>query len=155
MTLNIKKSYINKTKEYLEDLRMELSKKQILLEEIKLLIKNQRVNESINFSEIGFKSCKAYHGIDDLLITIDTQKTLKEAQIDRIEHNIRMYELYSRDLTKLEKKIISMRYLESNHKKSFREIAEILSFSKSAIAKKHDRSIEKLAFYIYGEDAKY
>lgn len=155
MTLNIKKSYINKTKEYLEDLRMKTIKKEILEEEIEILTKKQSLNEEINFNEIGFKSSRSYKGIDDLIVTVETQITSKQAQIEKINHDLRMYNLYSRELTQIEKEILNLRYLSSPKKTSFERISTILKYSKSQVARMHDDTIEKLAFYTFGVEATY
>ena len=69
---------------------------------------------------------------------------------------MRMYEIYSRELTDTEKNIINLRYLKNKRKnRSFEYIAEKLKYSKSQVARIHDEAIEKLAFYIYGEEATY
>lgn len=151
--MNIKKDYINKTKEYLKDLRMKLTKKEMLQLEVDILRERQSIesNEMI----IGSKSSRSYNGIEDLIISFDSQITCKEAQVDRIDHFIRMYELYSRSLGSVEKKVINLRYLESEKTISFVTIAKKLSYSKSTIANIHDETIEKLAFYIYGDEATY
>lgn len=151
--MNIKKDYINKTKEYLKDLRMKLNKKEMLQLEVDMLKERQSIesNEVI----IESKSSRSYNGIEDLIISFDSQITCKEAQVDRINHFIRMYELYTRSLGSVEKKVINLRYLESEKIISFVTIAKKLSYSKSTIANIHDETIEKLAFYIYGDEATY
>lgn len=155
MTLNIKKSYINKTKEYLEDLRMKITKSEILEDEIEILDKKQSLNDEISFNQIGFKSRPSYKGIDDLIVTIETQISSKEAQIERINHDLRMYELYSRELTETEKEILKLRYFNNTKKNSFERISTILKYSRSQVAKIHDEGIEKLAFYVFGSEATY
>lgn len=153
--MNIKKDYIEKTKNYLLDLRMKLTKKEMLEEEIKILKKRQTLNGGIDFSELGFKAKKSNTCIDDLIITTDTKITNKEAQIDRINHDIRMFELYSRGLEKEEKRILELRYLKTNKKKSFSRIATDINYSKSTVADVHDKAVEKLSYYIFGEHATY
>lgn len=152
--MNIKKDYIEKTKQYLKDLRMKLTKKEMLQLEVDILKERQSI-ESKDVFESGIKGTTSYRGIEDLIISYDSQITCKEAQVDRIEHFIRMYELYSRSLGSVEKKVINLRYLESEKTISFVTIAKRLSYSKSTIANIHDETIEKLAFYIYGDEATY
>lgn len=139
----------------MEDLRKKINRKNMLKDEIKILKSRQRTNGGIDFSELDIKSSPGTKDISDLIITCDTQITLREAQIDNIEHDIRMYELYSRDLKSTESKILNLRYLESKKKKSFATIGEKVKYSRSSVANIHDEAIEKLAFYIYGEVAVY
>lgn len=153
--MNIKKDFTEKTKEYLEDLRKKINRKNMLNDEIKLLKERQSLNGGINFSELDIKSRPGTKDISDMIISYDTQITSKEVQIDKIDHDIRMYELYSRELDSIEKKILNLRYLENKKKKSFISIAEKVKYSKSSVANMHDEAIEKLAFYIYGEDSIY
>lgn len=153
--MNIKKDYIEKTKEYLKDLRKKINKKNMLNDEIKLLKERQSLNGGIDFSELDIKSKPGTKDISDLIITCDTKITSKEAQIDRINHDLRMYELYSRDLESIAKNIIDLRYLENKKLKSFAKIAKEVKYSKSSVANKHDEAIETLAYYIYGETAIY
>lgn len=127
----------------------------MLNDEIKLLKERQSLNGGINFNELDIKSRPGTKDISDMIISYDTQITSKEVQIDKIDHDIRMYELYSRELDSIEKKILSLRYLENKKKKSFISIAEKVKYSKSSVANMHDEAIEKLAFYIYGEDSIY
>ncbi|CEP39630.1 Uncharacterised protein [[Clostridium] sordellii] len=153
--MNIRKDYIEKTKDYLKDLRKKINRKAILNEEIKILKSRQKINGGIDFRELDIKSAPSTKDISDLIITCDAQITLREAQIDNIEHDIRMYELYSRDLDVIEKKVLDLRYLESKKRKSFAKIAIDVKYSRSSVAKTHDRAIEKLAFYLYGDEAIY
>lgn len=153
--MNIKKDFAEKTKEYLEDLRKKINRKNMISDEIKLLKERQSLNGGINFSELGIRSQPGTKDISDMIISYDTQITSKEVQIDRIDHDIRMYELYSRELDSIEKKILNLRYLENKKKKSFASISEKVKYSKSSVANIHDSAIDKLAFYIYGEDSIY
>ncbi|WP_270670475.1 hypothetical protein [Paraclostridium bifermentans] len=153
--MNIKKDFTEKTKEYLADLRKKINRKNMLNDEIKLLKERQSLNGGINFSELDIRSQPVTKDISDMIISYDTQITSKEVQIDRIDHDIRMYELYSRELDSIEKKILNLRYLENKKKKSFTSIAEKVKYSKSSVANIHDNAIVKLAFYIYGEDSIY
>lgn len=153
--MNIKKDYIEKTKEYLVDLRKKINRKNMLNDEINILKKRQSLNGGIDLSELDIKSSIGTRDISDLIITCDTKITSKEAQIDKINHDLRMYELYSRDLENIGKDIINLRYLESKKQKSFTKIAKEVKYSRSSVANKHDEAIETLAFYIYGEDAVY
>ncbi|MCR8744351.1 hypothetical protein [Romboutsia lituseburensis] len=152
--MNIKKDYIEKTKKYLEDLRMKLTRKENLQIEIEMLKERQRIEGGMDFNDI-LRTGTSYRGIEDLIITYDSQITCKQAESERIDHYLRMYELYSRSLSSFDKKILKLRYLESEKKISFVNIAKKLSYSKSAIANIHDEAIEKLAFYIYGDAATY
>ena len=88
--MNIKKDYIEKTKEYLEDLRKKINRKQMLNDEIKILKSRQSLNGGIDLSELDIKSSPGTRDISDLIITCDTKITSTEAQIDRIEHDLRM-----------------------------------------------------------------
>lgn len=153
--MNIKKDYIEKTKEYLKYLRRKINRKDMLNDEIKILKSRQTTDGGINFSELDIKSSARTKDISDLIITCDAQITLREAQIDRIEHDIRMYELYSRDLEELEKRIIDLRYLKNKKRKSFTKISIEVKYSRSSVAKIHDKAIEKLAFYLFGDEALY
>ncbi len=168
--MNIKDEYIEKTKEYLDDLRKKINKKTMLKEEIKLLqeeIKTlksrQRVNGSINFEkELGIKSNSGAKGIDDLIVTTDAQICCKESlienkysQIERIEHDIKMFELRIRELTEIEKEVINARYFDKTKNKSFRSISKKINYAKSYVARVHDDAIKELAYFVYGEDATY
>ncbi len=103
--MNIKDEYIDKTKIYLKDLRKKLDKKAMLEEEIQLLKSTQGINLSINFeNELGIKSKSSYKGIDDLIVTTDSKICCLQAQVERINHYVRMFELYSRELKEIEKK---------------------------------------------------
>ena len=152
--MNIKKEYIEKTKEYLEDLRKRITRKENLQIEIEMLMERQRIEGGISFGD-GIKSKGSYRGIEDLIITYDAQITNKKSESERIDHHLRMYEVYSRSLSNFDKNVLNLRYLESDKKISFVNIAKKLSYSKSAIANIHDDAIETLAFYVYGEDATY
>lgn len=152
--LNIKKDYIEKTKEYLKNLRVKLTKKDMLKDEIEILKERQSLNDGIEYGCSIQNS--SYKSIADLIESYDTQITHREAQIDKIDFSMRMYEIYSRELTDTEKNIINLRYLKNKRKnRSFEYIAEKLKYSKSQVARIHDEAIEKLAFYIYGEEATY
>ena len=62
--MNIKEEYIDKTKEYLSDLRKKIDKKEILkdkkemlIDELKILKSRQKLNGGISFEhELGIKS---------------------------------------------------------------------------------------------------
>ncbi|CEN21249.1 hypothetical protein [Paraclostridium sordellii] len=153
--MEIRKEYIEKTKEYLKNLRKKINRKKMLNDEIKILKKRQSLNGGIDLSELDIKSSPGTKDISDLIITCDTKITSKEAQIDRIEHDLRMYELYTRELEVIGKDIINLRYLESKKQKSFEKIAKEVKYSKSSVANKHDEAIETLAFYIFGDEAVY
>ena len=155
--MNIKEEDIQKTKEYLGDLRKKLDKKYMLEDEINLLKATQGINFSINFeNELGIKSSKSsYKGIDDLIITTDSKICCLQAQIERINHHTRMFELYSRELKEIEKKIIDIRYLSKTKHNSFRDIAKKVNYTKSYVARMHDNAICDLAYYIFGEEALY
>ena len=155
--MNIKEEYIQKTKEYLGDLRKKIDKKYMLEDEINLLKATQGINFSINFeNELGIKSSKSsYKGIDDLIVTTDSKICCLQAQVERINHYERMFELYSRELKEIEKKIIYIRYLTKTKGNSFREISKKVNYTKSYVARMHDNAIRDLAYYIFGEEAIY
>ena len=75
--------------------------------------------------------------------------------MERINHYLRMFELYSRELKEIEKKIIDIRYLAKTKNNSFRYIAKKVNYTKSYVARMHDNAICDLAYYIFGEDAIY
>ena len=108
--MNVKKDYIEKTKEYLIDLRKKINRKNMLKEEIKILKERQRLNGGIDLSELDIKSSPGTRDISDLIITCDTKITMKEAQIDKINHDLNMFDLKSRELNDTYKKILKMRY---------------------------------------------
>ena len=155
--MNIKEEYIEKTKTYLKDLRKKIDKRAMLQDEIQLLKSTQGINLSINFEyELGIKSSKGnYKGIDDLIVTTDSKICCLQAQVERINHHERMFELYSRELKEIEKKIIDIRYLSKTKHNSFRDIAKKVNYTKSYVARIHDNAIRDLAYYIFGEDAIY
>ena len=66
-----------------------------------------------------------------------------------------MFELYSRELKDIEKKIIDIRYLAKSKGNSFRDISKKVNYTKSYVARIHDNAIRDLAYYIFGEDAIY
>ncbi|CEN21292.1 hypothetical protein [Paraclostridium sordellii] len=151
--MEIKKEYIEKTKGYLKDLRKKINRKSILIQEIKILKSRQKINGGIDFRELDIKSAPGTKDISDLIITCDAQITLREAQIDSIDHDLRMYEIYSRELDVVEKQILDLRYLENKKRQSFEKISVEVKYSRSSVAVKHDNAIEKLAFYLYGDEA--
>lgn len=181
--MNIKDEYIDKTKDYISDLRKKIDKKAMLKDEIKILkydiqtLKNeikilklrQKVNNGINFeNELGIRSNAGVKGIDDLIITTEAQICCKEAlienketkienkgnEIERIKQDIRMFELYTRELNDIEKEIIKARYFNKS-KNSFRDISKKVNYAKSYVARIHDSAIKELAYFIFGEDAIY
>lgn len=153
--MNIKKDFIKKTKEYLEDLRKKINRKNMLNDEIKLLKERESLNGGINFNELYIKSRPGTKDISDMIISYDTQITLRESEIDKIDSDLRMFELKSRELNALYKTIINLRYLNSNKKITFDKIAKDIGYSSISIRRKHDDAIDLLAYYIYGEDATY
>ncbi len=168
--MNIKEEYIDKTKEYLSDLRKKIDKKEILkdkkemlIDELKILKSRQKLNGGISFEhELGIKSSTGAKGIDDLIVTLDSQICCVEAQIEnidsqikRIERDIKMYELYTRVLESTETEIIKIRYLARKSNSSFRDISKKIRYSKSHVVRMHDNAIKELAYYIFGEIATY
>lgn len=154
--MNIKDEYIEKTKIYLSDLRKKIDKKSMLEDEIQLLKSTEDVNFSISFiNELGLKSKGSYKGIDDLIVTMDSKICCLQAQVERINQYIRMFEIHSRGLRDIEKKIIELRYLTKTNKNSFRDISKKVNYTKSYVARMHDNAIRDLAYYIFGEEALY
>lgn len=152
--MNIKKDYIDKTKDYLIALRLKLTKREMLNDEIDILEERESLNSGYEYGE-GLSTGVSYRGIEDLIISYDAQITSKKAQIDKIDFSVRMYELYSRELNDTEKEILDLRYLKNKHKLSFEKISNDLKYSRSNIARIHDEAIEKLAYYVFGEEATY
>lgn len=153
--MNIRDEYIVKTKDYLHDLRKKIDRKTILEDEIKILKSRQKLSGGMDFEhELGVKKNGGYKGIDDLIITTDSQICCLEAQKERIEHYIMMHDLYTRQLSEVEKEIIKIRYLEKSDN-SFRNISKKIRYSKSYVARMHDDAIKELAYYIFGENATY
>ena len=149
--MNIKKEYIEKTKEYLKDLRKKINRKNMLNDEIKLLKERQSLNSGIDFSELDIKSKPGTKDISDMIISFDTQIIIKKVEIDKIDHDLRMFELKSRELNSVYIDIIKKRYLEYNKNISFDEIAKNIGYSPISTRRKHDKAIGLLAYYIYGE----
>lgn len=182
--MNIKEEYINKTKEYLGNLRKKIDKKEILKDkkeilkeeirtlkdELKILKSRQKINDGISFeNELGIKSNVGAKGIDDLIVTLDTQICCLEAQIEniygqikkieidteKIDREIKMYDLYIKGLKGTEKEIIKIRYLAKKGNSSFRDISKKIRYSKSHVVRIHDNAIKELTYYIFGEMATY
>lgn len=153
--MNIKKDFTEKTKEYLKDLRKKINRKNMLNDEIKYLKERQSLNGGIDFSELDIKSQPGTKDISDMLISFDTQIIIKESEIDKIDSDLRMFEIKSRELNSTYKNIINLRYLRSNKKISFDKIAKEIGYSSISTRRKHDDAIDLLAYYIYGEDATY
>lgn len=182
--MNIKEEYIDKTKDYLCDLRKKIDKKEMLKDkkemlkediktikdELKILKSRQKINDGISFEhELGIKSNAGAKGIDDLIVTLDSQICCLQAQIEniagqienidrdteKIDREIKMYDLYTRVLKATEKEIIKIRYLANKSNSSFRDIAKKIRYSKSHVVRIHDNAIKELAYYIFGEIATY
>lgn len=127
----------------------------MLNDEIKLLKERQSLNGGIDFSELGIKSKPGTKDISDMIISFDTQIIIKEAEIDKIDNDLRIFELKSRELNSIYINIIKKRYLEYNKNISFDKMAKYICYSPISIRRKHNEAIDLLAYYIYGDEATY
>lgn len=127
----------------------------MLNDEIKILKKRQSLNGGIDLSELSIRGQPGTKDISDMIISYDTQITIKEVEIDKIDEDLSMFELKSRELNNIYKTIIKMRYLESNSKISFDKISREIGYSSISTRRKHDDAIDLLAYYVYGEEATY
>ncbi|WP_373599439.1 hypothetical protein [Paraclostridium bifermentans] len=134
---------------------MKKDRRDTLEKEIKLLKNRQKVENDLDLRELQIKSSPGTWDIGDLIVTCDTKILMKEVEINKIDDDIEIYNLYLNNLEDIETKIIDLRYFSKKKRRTFIAIAENIKFSKSTVKDKHDEAIEKLAFYKYGEKAMY
>lgn len=150
----IKKEYINKTRNYLIKLEKDVNSIDFIKEEIEDLKRKDKYQE-INIAKAIFKDGNNF-GIDDTLVHIKSQIDIKESEIS---HILRKYEKIKLFLSKLpdnEKLTIEYKYFnrkEDNSKYKNKDIERVLRYSASTIKRIEKRTIEKIAIFIYKDDA--
>lgn len=150
----IKKEYINKTRNYLIKLEKDVNSIDFIKQEIEDLKRKDKYQE-INIAKSIFKDGNNF-GIDDTLVHIKSQIDIKESEIF---HILRKYEKIKLFLSKLpdnEKLTIEYKYFnrkEDNSKYKNKDIERVLSYSASTIKRIEKRTIEKIAIFIYKDDA--
>lgn len=152
--MNIKKEYINKTRKYLVKLDKDVSSIDLLKDEIEDLKRRDKYQE-IDIAKAIFREGSNL-GIDDTLVHIKSQIDIKESEI---EHILRKYDKIKLFLSKLpdnERLIIEYKYFnkkEDNTRYKNKDIERELIYSSSTIKRIEKRTIEKIAIFIYKDDA--
>lgn len=152
--MNIKKEYINKTRKYLIKLDKDICSIDFLKDEIEDL-KRQDKYQEINIAKVIFKDGSNF-GIDDTLVHIKNQIDIKESEIDYILRKYDKIKLFLSKLPDNERLIIEYKYFnkkEDNTRYKNKDIERELIYSSSTIKRIEKRTIEKIAVFIYKDDA--
>ncbi|HBG1007122.1 hypothetical protein KWU03_09305 [Clostridioides difficile] len=151
--MKIKKEYINKVENTLKMLGDKYRKLRILKKEIAILKHKENYRE-INFEEFGFKVKRSTKGIDDMVVTIEDAIYNKETEIEIIERKLEFYNIYLKELSETEQKIIELVYFYSwGERMSITKIAMELKYDRTSIYNKKAIAINKIALMIYGDEA--
>ncbi|MBZ1213545.1 hypothetical protein KWL72_018085 [Clostridioides difficile] len=151
--MKIKKEYIEKVENILKMLGDKYRKLRILKKEIEIL-KNKEVYKEINFEELGFKVKRSTKGIDDIVVTIEDTIYNKETEIEIIERKLEFYNIYLKELSELEQKMIELIYFYNwDEKLPITKIAMELNYDRSSFYNKKAIAINKIALMIYGDEA--
>ncbi|EGT4908128.1 hypothetical protein DAF77_14195 [Clostridioides difficile] len=151
--MKIKKEYIEKVENILKMLGDKYRKLRILKKEIEIL-KNKEVYKEINFEELGFKVKRSTKGIDDIVVTIEDTIYNKETEIEIIERKLEFYDIYLKELSELEQKIIELIYFYNwDEKIPITKIAYELNCDRTSLYNKKAIAINKIALMIYSDEA--
>ncbi|HCQ5531888.1 TPA: DUF1492 domain-containing protein [Clostridioides difficile] len=151
--MKIKKEYIEKVENILKMLGDKYRKLRILKKEIAILKHKENYRE-INFEELGFKVKRSTKGIDDIVVTIEDTIYNKETEIEIIERKLEFYNIYLKELSEVEQKIIELVYFYSwDGRMSITKIAMELNYDRSSFYNKKAIAINKIALMIYGDEA--
>ncbi|MGS2430254.1 hypothetical protein ACU5B5_20630, partial [Clostridioides difficile] len=108
----------------------------------------------INYEELGFKVQKSVKSIDDMVITIEDVIYNKETEIEIIERKLEFYNIYLKELSELEQKMIELIYFYNwDEKLPITKIAYELNYDRSSLYNKKAIAINKIALMIYGDEA--
>ncbi|HBE8797361.1 hypothetical protein C4Z54_03885 [Clostridioides difficile] len=151
--MKIKKEYIDKVENILKMLGDEYRKLRVLKKEIAILKRKENYRE-INYEELGFKVQKSVKSIDDMVITIEDVIYNKETEIEIIERKLEFYNIYLKELSELEQKMIELIYFYNwDEKLPITKIAYELNYDRSSLYNKKAIAINKIALMIYGDEA--
>ncbi|MCB4305141.1 DUF1492 domain-containing protein [Clostridioides difficile] len=151
--MKIKKEYINKVENTLKMLGDKYRKLRILKKEIAILKHKENYRE-INFEELGFKVKRSTKGIDDMVVTIEDAIYNKETEIEIIERKLEFYNIYLKELSETEQKIIELVYFYSwDGRMSITKITMELNYDRTSFYNKKAIAINKIALMIYGDEA--
>ena len=150
--LKIKKEYINKTIEYLEEIHENVNLKDSLTEEIALIKKHI---DAYGDREYGHITGCEYKTIADLIVTEETKLCMKEAQLDGILGEERYLSIYLSKLNADHREVIELRYLQKSEKvNTYDYIAKKMKLSESTATRKHTAAIKLITYFKYGEECK-
>lgn len=151
--MKIKKEYIEKVENILKTLGDKYRKLRILKKEIAILKHKENYRE-INFEELGFKVKRSTKGIDDIVVTIEDTIYNKETEIEIIERKLEFYNIYLKELSELEQKMIELIYFYNwDEKLPITKIAYELNYDRTSLYNKKAIAINKIALMIYGDEA--
>ncbi|HEL4486730.1 TPA: hypothetical protein UNZ15_003330 [Clostridioides difficile] len=151
--MKIKKEYIEKVENILKMLGDKYRKLRILKKEIAIL-KHKESYREINFEELGFKVKRSTKGIDDIVVTIEDTIYNKETEIEIIERKLEFYNIYLKELSELEQKMIELIYFYNwDEKLPITKIAYELNYDRTSLYNKKAIAINKIALMIYGDEA--
>ncbi|HBF2467835.1 Uncharacterised protein [Clostridioides difficile] len=150
--MKIKKEYINKVENTLKMLGDKYRKLIILKKEIEIL-KDKEAYREVNFEELGFKVKRSTKGIDDMVVTIEDAIYNKETEIEIIERKLEFYDIYLKELSEFEQKIIELMYFYSwDEKIPTTKIAYKLNCDRTTLYHKKAKAINKMALMIFGDE---
>ncbi|EGT3801894.1 hypothetical protein KWL62_017925 [Clostridioides difficile] len=151
--MKIKKEYFDKVENALKMLGDKYRKLRVLKKEIAILKHKENYRE-INYEELGFKVQKSVKGIDDMVVTIEDAIYNKETEIEIIERKLEFYNIYLKELSEIEQKIIELVYFYSwDGKMPITKMARELKYDRTSLYNKKAIAINKIALMIYGDEA--
>ena len=153
--MKIKLEYRKKTREYITNLVNKKNSIDLIEKEIKDL-KNQEKYQEIDFESLGFKGKGDYKDLSDLVIYLNEQVFIKEAEIDHINNKYSDLELFLSKLKESERKVIEYKYIKTkrdNTKYKLHEMARELCYSITSIKRIDISAVDKIAYMKYKEEA--
>lgn len=149
--MNIRKEYINKAIEYLKNINNNMQVKECLKNEIKLLREHIDAYSDRDYSFISGRH--EYKGIEDLVIKEETKLCMKETQLDQIEKDEKIINIYLSRLNEEFREVIEIRYLNNKEKiNSFEKVSKEMNLSEATIRRKHRDAIKKITYFKYGTE---
>lgn len=154
--MNIKKEYIDKTRDYLKKLDEKLNS----IDSIKLEIEDLRRQDKyqdLDISKAVFGMKSSYNGIDDLKIYAEEQIYIKETEIEYINKKYEEVEVFLSRLELNEKLIIELRYFKKkndNTRYKLTDIAREINYSVATVKRIEKKVIEKIAVFKFGKEIK-
>lgn len=151
--MNVKKEYIKKAKNYLEQLSKDIDRIPLIQQEIKTLREDENAYKDFYFGYLGIRGSSSTKGIDDMVINRESLIYIKECEIIHIKNKERLM----KDNIKLFKddigKVIEYRFLKKSNKTKSQytidEVAKILNYSKATVKRKTNLGLSKIAYLLY------